>query len=207
QTLNVILDEIITDIVAPDWCFDEGIINMNDLLPEDLNTNGTWEMLEGDTAATLTGNIFDPTTLELSFDFLPDDGGIDYRFRYTTTNEGCISITEITMNIHADCVVLPCGEKDVDISTAITPNGDAYNETFEIKGIELCGFEYNVKIFNRWGALVYESDDYQNDWNGTSSKASVGSAGKVPNGTYYYIITIKDSGLPPFTGPLYIGTK
>ncbi|WP_299554295.1 gliding motility-associated C-terminal domain-containing protein [Seonamhaeicola sp.] len=207
QTLNVALDEIITDIVAPDWCFDEGVVNMNDLLPDELNTDGTWEMLEGDTAATLNGNIFDPTTLELSLDFLPEDGGIDYRFRYTTTNEGCISITEITMNVHADCVVLPCGEKDVVISKAITPNGDAYNETFEINGIELCGFEYAVKIFNRWGALVFESDDYQNNWNGASSKSSIGNAGKVPNGTYYYIITIKDSGLPPFTGPVYIGTK
>ncbi|WP_406683657.1 gliding motility-associated C-terminal domain-containing protein [Seonamhaeicola sp. MEBiC1930] len=207
QTLSVTLDEVVTDVVAPDWCFDEGVLNMNDFLPDGLNTDGTWEMIEGNTDATLTDNIFDPTTLELSFDFLPDDGGIDYRFVYTTTDSGCISITEVTMNIHADCVVLPCGQKDVVISKAITPNGDAYNENFVINGIELCGFEYAIKIFNRWGALIYESDDYQNDWNGNSSRSSIGNAGKVPNGTYYYIINIKDSGLPPFTGPVYIGTK
>ncbi|NMH89900.1 gliding motility-associated C-terminal domain-containing protein, partial [Flavivirga algicola] len=207
QTLFVSLDEVVTEVVAPDWCYDEGAINMNNLLADGLNTNGTWELLEGDTTATLTGSVFDPSNLELSLDFLPESGGIDYKFRYTTTDEGCISITEVTMNVHADCVVLPCGENDITISKAVTPNGDAYNEYFEISGIELCGFIYDVKIFNRWGALVYESDNYQNDWNGTTSSASIGAAGKVPNGTYYYIIKLQNSGLNPITGPVYLGTK
>ena len=207
QTLQVALDEVITDLVAPDWCYDEGMINMNNLLSDDLNKNGTWELLEGDSAATLNGNIFDPSGLELSIDFLPKSGGIDYKFRYTTTDQGCISITEVTMNVHADCVVLPCGENDITISKAVTPNGDAYNEYFEISGIELCGFIYDVKIFNRWGALIYESDNYQNDWNGTTSSKSIGAAGKVPNGTYYYIIKLQNSGLNPITGPVYLGTK
>ena len=65
----------------------------------------------------------------------------------------------------------------------------------------------DVKIFNRWGALVFESHNYQNDWNGKSMSGSIGSAEKLPNGTYYYIIILKDSGLSPFTGPVYIGTK
>ncbi len=207
QTLFVSLDEVVTEVVAPDWCYDEGAINMNNLLADGLNTNGTWELLEGDTTATLNGSVFDPSNLELSLDFLPESGGIDYKFRYTTTDEGCISITEVTMNVHADCVVLPCGENDITISKAVTPNGDAYNEYFEISGIELCGFIYDVKIFNRWGALVYESDNYQNDWNGTTSSASIGAAGKVPNGTYYYIIKLQNSGLNPITGPVYLGTK
>ena len=207
QTLQVALDEVITEVVAPDWCYDEGMINMNDLISSELNTNGTWELLEGDPAATLNGNIFDPTGLELSVDFLPESGGIDYKFKYTTTDQGCISITEVTMNVHADCVVLPCGQNDIVISKAVTPNGDAYNEYFEISGIELCGFIYDVKIFNRWGALVYDSDNYQNDWNGAASSGSIGTAGKVPNGTYYYIIKLQDSGLNPITGPVYLGTK
>ncbi len=222
QTLNVALDEFVLEPVfsnsAPTaWCFDEGPLNLDNYLPDDLNRNGTWEMIEGDVTATLTNNIFDPSNLELSFDFLPGDGGINYRFRYTTNNAnsdysgesvvGCINVVDLNINVHADCVVLPCGQKDVIISKLITPNGDSHNESFEIGGIELCGFTYAIKIFNRWGALVYESDDYQNDWNATSSSASFGSAGRLPNGTYYYIINIKDSGLEPFTGPVYIGTK
>ena len=206
QTLFVSLDEIITDITAEDRCYDDGIVNLNDYIG-DLNRNGVWELLEGDTAATLNENgVFDPTGLELSETFLHESGGIDYKFRYTTTDGGCISITELTMNINADCVVLPCGENDVVVSKAVTPNGDAYNEFFEISGIELCGFIYEVKIFNRWGALIYESDNYQNDWNGKAMN-SIGAAGKVPNGTYYYIVILKNSGLNPITGPVYLGTK
>ena len=216
QTLNVSLDEVITEITVGDKCYDDGIVDLNDFIG-DLNTNGTWELLVGDPDATLTGNIFDPSTLELSLDFLPDDGGIDYLFRYTTTDDGCISITEVTMNINADCVVLPCGENDVVISRALTPNGDSFNETFDIAGIDLCGFTAEVKIFNRWGALVYKSNNYtigsiatsgsNGDWRGTSHKSAVGNSGTVPAGTYYYIIKLKNSGLDPFTGPVYLGTK
>ena len=217
QTLNVSLDEIITDVIAPDWCYKEGIVDLNGTLGDDVNPNGTWELLEGDPVATLTDNLFDPTVLQLSEDFLPKDGGIDYRFRYTTTEDGCISIYEVTMNIHADCDVLPCGENDIVISKAITPNGDGFNETFDIAGIDLCGFTANVQIFNRWGALVYSSNNYtlgsiktsgsKGDWDGSSPKSSIGNAGKLPNGTYYYIINLENSGLKPLTGPIYVGTK
>ena len=89
----------------------------------------------------------------------------------------------------------------------MTPNGDQWNEYFEVTGVESCGFIIDVKIFNRWGAMIYESNNYQNDWNGTASKGSVGNADTLPNGTYYYILTIKNSGLKPFTGYIYLGTK
>ena len=217
QTLNVALDEIYSDIVAPDWCYKEGVLDLNEFIDPALDTDGTWELLEGDLRATLTNNLFDPSTLELSADFLPNDGGIDYLFRYSTTNNGCISITEITMNIHADCDVLPCGENDIAISTAITPNGDGINDTFDISGIDLCGFVASVKIFNRWGAIVYESSNYtlgsmstsgsEGDWDGYSPTSAIGNNGKLPNGTYYYIIHLQDSGLAPLTGPIYLGTK
>ncbi len=55
---------------------------------------------------------------------------------------------------------------------AITPNGDGINDTFEIA-------EPNskIKIWNRWGKLIFKSDDYKNDW------------GKdIASGTYYYFL-------------------
>ncbi|MFH6772290.1 gliding motility-associated C-terminal domain-containing protein, partial [Gaetbulibacter aestuarii] len=221
QVINVSRDEIITEITAPDRCFDDGILNLTDLLDPDTNTNGTWEMISGDTAATLSSEgVFDPSGLEVSETFLPSDGGIDYVFKYTTTDGSCINVYDITMNVNADCVVLPCGENDIEISKAVTPNGDSINDYFYISGIDLCGFEAEVQIFNRWGARVFKSDNYPlinefekgtpaptGSWDGSSPKSSVGNNGKVPNGTYYYIITLKNSGLNPITGPVYLGTK
>ena len=89
----------------------------------------------------------------------------------------------------------------------VTPNGDSYNEYFAINGVENCGYVIDVKIVNRWGAIIYKSDDYQNDWNGTAHQSSLGSANQVPSGTYYCIVTLNNSGLKPFSAPLYIGTK
>ena len=40
----------------------------------------------------------------------------------------------------------------------------------------------SVKVFNQYGKILYESEDYKNDWDG-SFKGS-----RLPNGTYYYIV-------------------
>ncbi|NNF86515.1 MAG: hypothetical protein HKM26_08175, partial [Winogradskyella sp.] len=64
-----------------------------------------------------------------------------------------------------------------------------------------------IQIFNRWGAKIYEKSNYKNDWNGYVHSNSVGSADKVPNGTYYYIINLRNSGLKPFAKGFYVGTK
>ena len=93
------------------------------------------------------------------------------------------------------------------ISKAITPNGDSWNEFFKITGVESCGFIANVKIYNRWGAKVFESNNYANNWNGTSDGLTFGGAKKLPAGTYYYIVILEKSGLKPITGAIYLGTK
>jgi gliding motility-associated-like protein len=43
-----------------------------------------------------------------------------------------------------------------------------------------------LKVFNRWGDVVYQTRDYQNDWNGNSQKEKAA----LPDGTYYYILTL-----------------
>ncbi|MGB5417250.1 gliding motility-associated C-terminal domain-containing protein, partial [Algibacter sp.] len=221
QTLNVSLDEILNEVVAEDICFDNGVVNLDGYLPEEAY-GGTWEIIEGNPIATITGSIFDPTKLEEAYseDFNPNTEGIQYVLRYIGFQTGCLNVTDVIMVVDASCKVLPCGEKDISISTAITPNGDKFNETFDIEGITLCGFVAEVKIFNRWGALVYESNEYTlgseregnafgifGKWNGSSPKSSIGDNGKLPNGTYYYIINLRNSGLAPITGPVYLGTK
>ncbi|PWH81912.1 hypothetical protein DIS18_11620, partial [Algibacter marinivivus] len=224
QTLNVALDEILNEVVAEDRCFEDGVVNLDNYLA-DGTFGGTWELIEGNPVATVTGSIFDPTNLgsDYSESFNPNTDGIEYVLRYTGFQDGCINITDVIMVIDAKCRVLPCGKKDISISTAITPNGDDFNKTFDIEGITLCGFVAEVKIFNRWGALVYESNDYTlgserdgdgfgtdsgfGKWDGTSPKSAIGNNGKLPNGTYYYIINLRNSGLDPITGPVYLGTK
>ncbi|WP_345015160.1 gliding motility-associated C-terminal domain-containing protein, partial [Aestuariibaculum suncheonense] len=215
QTVLIAIQTVTTRTTASPICYDEGAVDLKDvirdLLPNDVNLQGVWEFISGSNVATLIGSIFDPTKLKLGEDFQPGEV-LEFLVKYKTTRNGSVYEAELELSVNSDCVVLPCGENDIEISKAVTPNGDSYNESFDIKGIELCGFVADVKIFNRWGALIYESSNYtlgenMGDWRGNSNKSSFGSAGQVPNGTYYYIITLKDSGLAPFTGPVYLGTK
>ncbi|MEN8251037.1 MAG: gliding motility-associated C-terminal domain-containing protein, partial [Bacteroidota bacterium] len=64
---------------------------------------------------------------------------------------------------------------DLFIPNVFTPNNDDYNEYFKI-----LNKPDNTKILitNRWGIKVFESDDYQNDWN----------AEGLPEGVYFYTI-------------------
>jgi gliding motility-associated-like protein len=195
QTLNVTVEEIVTQ-VSDSRCTIDGDIDLNSYLASTDDDTGTWTVESGNTIVANNG-VFDPENVDLG----------DYVFSYSVAADGCISVTEVTIEVNDECVVLPCGSDDVEISKAVTPNGDQWNEFFEIRGIEACDFTYEVKVFNRWGALIYESNNYQNDWNGSAHKSSIGNSDKVPAGTYYYIVNLKDSGLEPFTGPIYLGTK
>ncbi|WP_344788853.1 Ig-like domain-containing protein, partial [Postechiella marina] len=193
QTISVTLNDFITT-VTDRVCSEDGVIDLNDYLNNG-ETGSNWIITEGNT--TLDGSIFDTENIDLGL----------YKFTYTSASNGCLNTIEVVIEIHDECVVLPCGKEDVIISKVVTPNGDAQNEFFTITGVETCGFVVELQIFNRWGAKIYENSNYQNDWNGFAHKSSVGNADKVPNGTYYYIINLKNSGLEPIAKAFYVGTK
>ncbi|MDT0557695.1 gliding motility-associated C-terminal domain-containing protein, partial [Ichthyenterobacterium sp. W332] len=181
-----------TDDLCNEEDFDYDLFN---LISGNTDENGTWEVVSGN--ATLNGNFLNPLGLTVG----------DYIVMYTDSNTDCPSQVQATITIDDDCAVLPCGQSDVMISKAVTPNSDNINDFFTVGGIDTCGFTIELQIFNRWGAVVYQNNNYQNDWDGTTIKASVGSAGKVPTGTYYYVINLRNSGLQPFAGPIYVATN
>ncbi|CAM1340229.1 Protein of unknown function precursor containing a C-terminal secretion signal (fragment, contig end) [Tenacibaculum aestuarii] len=194
QTIKVTVNTSVTEI-ADSKCIDDGEINLNDYVANP-SEEGSWEVTQGNVVLSNDAS-FDPSGLSLG----------DYVFTYTEPNNGCLRSIKVTININDDCVVLPCGQEDVVISKAVTPNGDSWNEFFEVTGVESCGFIVNVKIFNRWGAQVFESNNYANNWNGVSDGTTFGGAKRLPAGTYYYIVILENSGLKPFTGAIYLGTK
>ncbi len=84
-------------------------------------------------------------------------------------------------------------QQEVFIPEGFSPNGDGVNDNFVIKGADK--YIIKLKVFNRWGNLVYESNYYQNDWQGNSN-VGVSLSKKLPDGTYYYIIDLQNGEKP-----------
>ncbi len=93
--------------------------------------------------------------------------------------QGCDSLVTLELEV-LDCEAL------LQISNICTPNDDGSNDTWRVSDLnQIVGC--NVKIFNRWGELMYETDDYQNDWAGTKD-------GEIlPDGAYYYAIGCEEN--------------
>ena len=85
---------------------------------------------------------------------------------------GC-EFTEITNSAECPDEVFP--------PNVITPNGDGLNDVFEVFGLDLFD-NSKIEIYDRWGNMVYQSDNYDNMWNGADQ----------PEGTYYYILEVDD---------------
>ncbi len=74
-----------------------------------------------------------------------------------------------------------------NILNLFTPNNDGFNDYWEIPDLDTYG-KCNVKVYNRWGQLVFSSADYHNEWDGTSNGSP------LPSAAYYYIIKTENSG-------------
>lgn len=84
----------------------------------------------------------------------------------------------------------------LSIPTGFSPNGDGFNDTWEVAGLEMYA-QRELKIFNRWGAAVYENGSWANNWD-----ASNNGGAALPDDTYYYVLDL--GGDQQFAGYLVI---
>ena len=77
----------------------------------------------------------------------------------------------------------------------ISPNGDGQNDYFVIKGIE--AYPNNeLTIYNRWGNIVYQKNNYENEWEGENTGGD-----PLPDGVYFAVFRPTLSpGSEPLTG-------
>ena len=92
----------------------------------------------------------------------------------------------VTATFSIDCAEdIPIG-----INQLLTPNGDGKNDVWILEDLYLYP-NHSVKVFNRWGVLVYEAAPYTNDWSGTWESGN-GDGSALPSASYYYLF---DPGL------------
>ncbi|MBT1689015.1 DUF7948 domain-containing protein [Dawidia soli] len=116
----------------------------------------------------------------------------DFTHRYK--DDGTYIVKLIAARQAGDSTCVTEQSQPVDIFTLKVPNvitpdaSPGQNDTFVIgygqtpsqSPVDV-GYPVAVKIFNRWGNLLYESSDYKNDWNGSG----------LASGTYFFEVTVQ----------------
>ena len=113
-------------------------------------------------------------------------GTYTIEYKVKSNAYGVEKIGRVTVTITNDA--------DLEFYNAISTDEGSQNNGFIIKNIDLYP-NNNLKIFNRYGVLVYEKDGYTNTdpFKGISTgRATVNKDGKLPQGTYYYVLEYTD---------------
>ncbi|HNS18029.1 MAG TPA: gliding motility-associated C-terminal domain-containing protein [Bacteroidales bacterium] len=77
----------------------------------------------------------------------------------------------------------------IPIPNAFTPNGDGSNDHFGLAGSLEEITRFNMQIFNRWGAKIYETTDPSQPWDGTYQGIL------CETGTYLWVISVEEKSL------------
>lgn len=190
DTLSVIVNPTYTQNLSAAFCAGQSITIQSQNISAAGNYSFTLTSVNGCDSIlnyTITENpIFDlHFNEEICYDqtYLLPDGNMTtlegvYPFLFTNSN-GCDSMVTVHLNVLGpdSCMLI--------IPNVFSPNDDMNNDLFIIQG--LLGNQNKLQIFNRWGQMVFSTENYLNNWNGKSSDGK-----ELPEGVYYFILTTED---------------
>ncbi|MFA7272582.1 MAG: choice-of-anchor L domain-containing protein [Crocinitomicaceae bacterium] len=90
-----------------------------------------------------------------------------------TDAKGCVDSIKLGVQIQQEVYFY--------VPNAFTPDADEFNPVFKISSIGL--IDFNIKIFNRWGEMIFEAYDPDFTWDGTYSNNEI-----CPDGVYTYVV-------------------
>jgi gliding motility-associated-like protein len=172
--------------------FDLTICNTGSLLLQAFTPptgEGFWDLFDA------SGEILNPSNPTTTVtDVLP---GIN-TYQWIVTDGDCVSSDNVTFVVLSPSDPQCQGQgPSVFVPEGFSPNFDQINDKFEIKIPS--GSQAQLKIYNRWGDLIFESANYQNEWDGFANTGRTLDDKRLPEGTYYYQLIV--SGYDdPFTG-------
>lgn len=156
-------------------------VKVSDLLPKQLLFDRSTPPVKG-----IVQYNDQTRTVDWKIDKLPAGATAELRFSAKAGESGLVmaSATVAAASIDPN----PSDNTDIDqkeildikIPNIFTPNGDGVNDAFEIRGLEKY-VENKLTLVNRWGDLVYQKNNYQNEWDGNS----------LLDGTYFYILEVR----------------
>ena len=82
------------------------------------------------------------------------------------------------------------------------------NNSFFIDGLQNIFTNFKVRIYNRWGRLIWEGNNNKPSWQGETEFGNFITNTKATDGTYYYILELNDPDYPdPIAGYLYFADR
>lgn len=162
--------QLTENLVSLNWtAYREWANGVSGYIVEKLDNQGAvYESRTNGTSLSFTTNLAEN----------PDDKEQLLRFRIRAELNG-INIQSTYSNMVE--VIQP---QQLHFPDAFTPDSNTLNDTFEPKGIFITSFE--MTIFNRWGEVIYVTDDLEQGWDGTFRNEP------APAGTYVYHVRTKD---------------
>ena len=183
----------------------KGAVNVGNILANDLYAGEKVLDHLDKVTVTLNGNDGSGAYIDEQGNLIMPQGAPvkEYEFTYDLCIKGHLGACK-TAKVRVEVIK----DKPLTIYNGVSADGDGHNDYFKIDGIEYYP-KNNLKIFNRWGVLVYEKDGYSNEapFDGHSNgRATISADSKLPQGTYYYILEYEDSDDQPHTekGWLYL---
>ena len=164
-------------------CIEDGVLSLSATSPIDQQT-ASWFFFQG--GGVIEGQFTNNPTVS---DWLIGNDVLVY----TLDHPVCTTVSD-TLVVAASL----CEGFNPVFPTMITPNFDGLNDLFVINYLEKVYPECEVTIFNRWGSVVFKSIGYEKAWDGTLNGE------KLPMGTYFYNINLKDNNGTEYHGPISI---
>ena len=89
------------------------------------------------------------------------------------------------------------------IPQGFSPNGDGYNDWFNIQELYTIYLQHELLIYNRLGTLIFKGN---NDikWDGKANTGPLNGNNILPVGTYFYVLHLNSRDLKPITGWVYL---
>ena len=106
----------------------------------------------------------------------------------------CYEIFSVNLEIK-DCeIVIPQG---------FSPNGDGFNDTFNIAGLYDIYLQHELIIFNRLGTIIFKGNN-DTKWDGKANYGPLKSNNLLPIGTYFYVLTLSPENQNTKSGWVYL---
>ena len=180
---NLIADNYQLVVIDNNNCRDTSEFLLIDTNYHNISINFNSTIMEPDEPINFLQNSIDSSIVN-DWSFGDDSTSIEYEPTHIYKYPGDYTVCLIAGNefncFDSSCLEINIFPNEIIIPNIFSPNKDLTNDEFIIYGIK---DRFEIKIYNRWGNLVFEEKPYNNNWKGHNMKGENLSAGQ-----YFYIL-------------------